>query len=273
MNDETWMRELARAARDEAEAERSGLDGRWDRLSAGELPAAEVEELRRRGESSEGAREAYEAFRPLGPEFKAQALAAVRARLKAGQAPPREAIPFAPRPERLELPTRRPRARRWAPWGVAAAAAAALVLFLRLPGGRQGPLPPYDADLSGGVVSHRGAGDPAGLSAWTFRQGSRLDLVLRPRTAVEGEVAAGCALLRGGEARSCDANLRVVAGGAIQVAGTIGEDLRLEPGEWRLCAAVGRPGDLPAGAALCPDASGETEEGRAGRWRFDLSIE
>ena len=72
------MSELGALARREGEAE-SLLDERWDRLAAGTLTAEEDAELRALAASSPEAREAYEAFRPLGAAFQARVVSAINA--------------------------------------------------------------------------------------------------------------------------------------------------------------------------------------------------
>jgi uncharacterized protein (DUF4415 family) len=80
MNDEPRLRELAQVIREE-KADRFRLDERWARLSSGELSEQEEAELRALAEVSLEARQAYEAFRPLGPEFQARMVQILRQRL------------------------------------------------------------------------------------------------------------------------------------------------------------------------------------------------
>jgi RNA polymerase sigma-70 factor (ECF subfamily) len=78
MNNDSILSELGALARREREAE-SPLDERWDRLAAGTLTAEEDAELRALAASSAEAREAYEAFRPLGADFQARVVRAINA--------------------------------------------------------------------------------------------------------------------------------------------------------------------------------------------------
>jgi RNA polymerase sigma-70 factor (ECF subfamily) len=78
MNNDSILSELGALARREREAE-SPLDERWDRLAAGTLTAEEDAELRALAASSAEAREAYEAFRPLGAAFQARVVRAINA--------------------------------------------------------------------------------------------------------------------------------------------------------------------------------------------------
>jgi RNA polymerase sigma-70 factor (ECF subfamily) len=79
MNKDSILSELGALARREGEAE-SPLDERWDRLAAGTLTAEEDAELRALAASSDEAREAYEAFRPLGAAFQARVVSAINAK-------------------------------------------------------------------------------------------------------------------------------------------------------------------------------------------------
>jgi RNA polymerase sigma factor (sigma-70 family) len=78
MNKDSILSELGALARQEGEGE-SPLDERWDRLAAGTLTAEEDAELRALATSSPEAREAYEAFRPLGAAFQARVVSAINA--------------------------------------------------------------------------------------------------------------------------------------------------------------------------------------------------
>lgn len=250
-DDEIWLRELARVAKDEQQAEETRLDERWDRLSAGELSAEEEAALRALAESSEDAREAYEAFRPLGPDFQARVVQALRDQRAAAS----ETAPLAPdgpaEPSARVLQFRR-RVRRLSGWLAAAAPiAAVLLLMLRGPGALP-PLPDYQPHPSGGVQAMRGAPDDLG----TLVPGSSFDLVLTPQTAVSGEVGVRCFLAR--DARGAglrpwpvpEAAIQKRPGGAVKIHGTVGREIVIPPGDWTLWAVVGRPRRLPDAAAL-----------------------
>lgn len=236
MSDDLWLKELAQVKRDEEEEERSRLDERWDRLSAGELSPEEEAELRALAETSEEAREAYEAFRPLGPDFQARVVSAVRAEQKAAE-PRRRVLPF--RPARL------------GGWLTAAAAAAAvLVIFLRPPA----PLPNYaPPELSGGSKALRGEE----MRTAPFAPGDPIHVVLRPETGVSkaGDLEARCVLVRGGEARVLDLQPVFDPGGSVRMDGELEADLAA--GAWTLWAVVGRPGRLPEPAELQALAASE----------------
>ena len=232
MNDDRLLRDLAQAAREEHEHEMERWDERWDRLAAGTLSAAEEAELRALAATSEEARLAYEAFRPLGPELQARVAAAIRAQTETGV--PREA----PQPARV-LPFR-----RWSGWLggslAAVAAAACLVLLLSTPAG----LPPYTLDVFGGDQTQRGV--PAGPgTARVLHPGSTIEVTVRPETGVSGPVAAHWYVTRGGEVRKLSGRTEISQEGAVRLSGTLGKDLAIAPGDWALWVVVGRPGKLP----------------------------
>jgi len=239
MSDNLWTRELTQVNREIQEEERRRLDERWDQLSGGELSPEEEVELRALAESSEEGREAWEAFRPLGPDFHASVVQAIR---EQGSAP--EVEPVKPLPE--PLPFRR---RTFAPagWGalVAAAAAAVVVLLVR----PAAPLPDYSLDVSGGSVVWRGE-VPESARGPVFAPGDRITVVLRPATRTKGkDLEAQCYLLRGPDLRRLELRREIDPGtGAVKMEGSIGRDL--QPGAWTLWAVVGRQGKLPAPADL-----------------------
>ena len=81
MSEDRLLRDLGHLAKEEEGAEKSRLDERWDRLAAGTLTAEEEAELLALAETSPEAREAWEAFRPLGPEFQARVVEKIAAEL------------------------------------------------------------------------------------------------------------------------------------------------------------------------------------------------
>lgn len=245
MSEDRLLRDLGQLAREREAEEAARLDERWDRLSRGALSAGEEAELRALAESSPEAREAYEAFRPLGPEFQAGVVQALQ------QA--REAEKAEPPPGRV-LPFRRLTA-RVAGWGSLAAtvAAAVLIVFLRSPP----PLPEYvSLDVTGGSSAYRGEV----AETDTFAPGDRIEMFLRPRTAVEKEprLEAGCFLVRNGEARRLEVRSEIEASGSIRMRGAIPADVR--PGDWTLWAVAGRAGDLPGPEDLRSLAGSQVRE-------------
>ena len=214
------------------------FDDRWDRLAAGTLTSEEDAELRALAATDPDAREAYEAFRPLGPEFLARIHAAIETPptiTRQAAAPPAAAstgkvLPFGRRTWKLS---------GWA--AAAAALAALLVVFVRPPA-----LPDYAlADLSGGTRATRGAAS-AGA---TFAPGDRFQVALRPQTgvrdgsALEAQAFLGASRVRDNALRRVEVHTRFDAAGSVKVEGAL--DPELSPGDWTLWLIVGRPGAAP----------------------------
>lgn len=239
MSDDLWIRELTQVNRESQDEERRRLDERWDRLSGGDLSPEEEAELRALAESSEEGLEAWEAFRPLGPDFHASVVQAIRDQ---GIAP--DAAPAEP-PMKL-LPFRK-RLSRLGGWGaLAAAAVAAVVVLLARPAG---PLPDYSLDVSGGSLVWRGE-IPESARGPVFAPGDQVQLVLRPDTETTGkDLDAQCYLFRDADVRRLELRRTIdPETGAVKMEGSIGQDL--QPGAWTLWAVVGRQGELPAPADL-----------------------
>ncbi|HEX9670359.1 MAG TPA: hypothetical protein VGC93_12875 [Thermoanaerobaculia bacterium] len=254
MRDDELLRQLADLARQEEEEEnRLPLDPRWDALAAGTLPPAEAEALRAEAEASPEKRAAYEAFAPLGEEFRERMVATARAGL-APAAPAKSAA--APRSSPApRLPLDRRQRRLWLS-GTAAAVvlAATVVLVLLLPGLGSEPLPPYAARLAGGTQEWRGGETevPAAEAPAVpvFAPGNRLELLFRPERAVGGRLAVETFVSRDGGLVPWTAPVEISEHGAVRLEGVIGEEVRLPPGEATLVVAIGRAGSLPGAAAL-----------------------
>ena len=239
MSDDHWQRELAQVSREQREEELRRLDERWDRLSRGELSPEEDAELRALAETSEEARAAYEAFRPLGPGFHASVVRAVR---KQGLPSPAKLLPF-----------RRRSLIGWSAAAAAVAAAASVILLLR----PLAPLPGYSLEVTGGVRAWRGE-EPT--EALALAPGDRFQVIVRPQTAVSDapRLEALCVLTRSGELRVLEARSEIdPAGGAVKMEGSL--DRGVPPGRWTLWAVVGRPGKLPDPAALLSLTPGARE--------------
>jgi len=239
MSNDLWIRELTQVNRESQEEEHRQLDERWDRLSGSELSPEEEAELRALAESSEEGREAWEAFRPLGADFQAGVVQAIRE--EQGSLP--EVEPVKPLTE--PLPFRR---RTFAPagWGALAAAAAAAVVLLAHPAA---PLPDYSLEVSGGSVVWRGK-VPEPARGPVFAPGDHVTVVLRPATGTLGKgLDAECHLLRGWDQHRLEV-LRTEIDpnrGSVKMECSIGRDL--PPGTWTLWAIVGR-GRLPTALDL-----------------------
>jgi hypothetical protein len=251
MSEDPLLRELGRLAQEEKEAEDARRDERWDRLAAGTLSAEEDAALRALAATSLAAREAYEAFRPLGADFQARVVEKLAGELRRGEP---EAWPPEPRSRLLPF---RPASWGFAGWlGAAAVAASGLLLVVRGPA-TMPPLPLYSAELKGEIRTQRGAPGPA-AGPQQFGPGSRLSLVVRPEHPVVGEVEARALLARSAENVPCRPaapaapapRLDISAGGVVQLQGTIGEDIRLPPGRGRVWIVVGRRGRIPLAGEL-----------------------
>jgi hypothetical protein len=245
MSEDPLLRELGRLAQEEKEAEDARRDERWDRLAAGTLSAEEDAALRALAATSPAAREAYEAFRPLGADFQARVVGALESELR------RAAAAAEPREARSRLLPFRPATWRLAGWlGAAAVAASGLFLVVRGPAAPP-PLPLYSAKLSGGIQTLRGASSPA-AGPQLFAPGSRLKLVVSPEYPVAGEVEARALLARGAEIVPWPLAPRpdISVQGAVLLQGTIGEDIRLPPGPSRVWIVVGLQGKIPPAGEL-----------------------
>lgn len=215
------LSELADLAREDGAGE-ARFDERWDRLAAGTLAAEEEAELLALAESSPEAREAWEAFRPLGPEFQARVVERIAAGLpKKGWA---RILPFPP-------------AFRIGGWVTAAAAAAAVFFVILRPAA---PLPGYQMDEVSLASS-----EMRGEVVEDFAPGDRIEVGLRPATeSRSGRLEARLFLLQGEELRGLDARkVKDDPGGAMKLAAELDPDLW--PGDWTLLAVVGRPRSLP----------------------------
>jgi hypothetical protein len=242
MSEDRLLRDLGQLAREREAEEAARLDERWDRLSHGALSPEEEAELRALAESSPEAHEAYEAFRPLGPDFQAGVVQKLQ-QARAKETPPARVLPF----RRLTS--------RIAGWGALAAsvAAAVLIVFLRAPA----PLPEYASlGVTGGSSAYRGETG----EARAFAPGDRVQVVLQPRTAASGAppLEAGCFLVRDGEARRLEVRSEIEPSGSIRMTGRVPADVR--PGGWTLWAVAGRAGDLPGPEEIRSQAGREVRQ-------------
>lgn len=170
------------------------------------------------------------------------------------------AIQKAQKPPPRVLPFPQPAAWLWKAAAATAAAAAALFLFVRTPAPLPA-LPAYTAHLSVGAQSSRGTAEPSsGLPV--FIPGTRLTLDLRPEQAVAESVEAQAFLARGADIFlwKPEPPLDLPPGGAVRLQGRLGEEIRLQPGEWRIWIVVGRPGKIPPADKIVAEL-------RAGRTR------
>ena len=271
MTEDRLTEELARVAREEEVKQRRLLDERWDFLAAGDLSAEDRRELEARaGESATGAA-AWEAFRPLGADFRQQLAAKLTAAAGAEE-------PVAPKtPVKGQVvPFERPRRRRWVQWSIPAAAIAASLVLVFRPLGEMPPLPSYEIVVGGTVAEQRSVSAPDPEGVQPFAAGNRFELVLTPLTAVEGAVSAKIWRLQAGQLRALSSPPpEVAASGTVRLRGTVGEGLDLPQGRSSLVVVVGRSGELPGDTELVAAlSSAQQAAGDAWRaWRVELRVQ
>jgi len=248
MNDRL-LRELGELARKEAEAEQARLDERWDRLAAGTLTAEEETELKALAASSPEAREAYEAFRPLGADFQARVASAINSqRASEAQATQkkRKPVSFFWRV-----------ARRMEVWIGAPAAVAAGVFFLV----RVLALPAYTFDEIHGNQISRGGEPNSSSGTPVFDPDSPLTFVVRPPHTVTVPVEARGFLAHGAELIPWEPGI-LGTDGTFRFEGKLS---RLQPGEWKIWVVIARRGKLPSPARL----QSELRAGRTQAWAWE----
>jgi hypothetical protein len=160
----------------------------------------------------------------------------------------------APRRDRPAPATRRRRL-LFGGWAAAtAAAAAAAILAIVRPWAGPAPLPSYEAHLAGDTRAWRSPERPPqappAARPREFQPGNRLELVLTPAVAVEARPEVATFLVRSGDLAAWAVPFEVSDYGAVRVAGTVGEDVQLPPGESTMVVAIGSPGALPPPAEL-----------------------
>lgn len=225
------------ALRKEAHERDPSQHPRWEALAKGELSADEERALAEEAEASPAIRELFEAYRPLGPEAEDR----YTARLLAAAKPPR--APDKPKP------VRRPTWRS-SVIGLALAAALAAVLFIPRPSA----LPEYSIAIAGGEQVVRGE-PQAAHGTPIIGPGSRLSIVLRPATKLEGAIEARAFLVRDGSARVWSPPIEISSAGAVRIEGTREQLFHGVPaGRWEIVVALSKPGDAPNADDLRPKA-------------------
>jgi hypothetical protein len=254
-DDDRLLRDLASLAREEEAHDRELLDDRWDRLAAGELSPEEGARLAAEAEGSEEARLAYESFRPLGATFQSRVAAQVLAeqgKAKGGLA--RSQVPFPParatRPKRAEPSLPRRTLWRWGWRGLVAAAALAGAVVV----GPQLFVPPFPAYelalLPEGEATERSLEAAPDEAPALFHPGTAFEVAVRPLVPIDdlhGTLEVRCLLQDGARVRSwpaCAERAEIAPTRAVRIAGTLGEDLSLEPGTWTLWVVLGRQGKI-----------------------------
>lgn len=260
-NDDPLLRDLAAFAREEEEREEALLDGRWDALARGELEAEEARRLLEGDGGGKEARERQEAFRPLEPAFHERVAARLVAELAAPAGARRVPVtPAAPvRREHLTgaLAVRR-RASRRSAWRALAAAAVLAAAALFVPRLWVPPFPAYEVAVAplGEVGERAFEAAPRGGAPALFHPGTAFEAAVRPLApvapgdALRGNFEVRCYLQGTGAAPevrawvSCAERAEIAPTLAVRVAGTVGEELTLEPGSWTLWIVLGRRGEI-----------------------------
>jgi len=221
------MKALAETARKRKDREPSPS---WDALAAGELSSEDRAALA--AEDPDG--ELADLFEPLGDDFVSGVLDDV---LGAGHGEPSldgvdgeglpegaSLAPSDPGSESATEPLPAPANRR--PWWLAVLvpltlAAAVLLAIVAWP--RSEPLPGYAFEISGGDQVVRGGDEPDAAQVLELSPGSRLRLVARPPTPVEGGVAASLLVGSDAELRAVPAQLDVSESGSVRWEGVAGQ--------------------------------------------------
>lgn len=259
MDDPEFLRDLAQTAREEDAEERRRWE-RWERLTDGDLFPEEVAELRAQATASAEDDVAYEAFRPLGPDFSARVVARIEPLVQEG--PPsleREALARQVARERGPRPADEKASQDpAAPWwmggfvwrmgfagsGLAATAATLMVFFFRLP-----PLPRISvAEVKPGIEMTRG-GEPEASGASILFLGEPFSAVARPeeKLAARREIEPRCYVqpppptaraLREASCKTLERNSRT---GAVKIEGRLPRDLPTGPATlWVVVAYRGK---------------------------------
>ncbi|HKI04367.1 MAG TPA: hypothetical protein VKK31_20485 [Thermoanaerobaculia bacterium] len=249
MNDENWIRELTKITLEQQEEE-SQLDERWDRLSSGELSPEEETELLALAETSEEGRKAYEAFRPLGPEFQASVVRTIRKKRKKRTLWEFLADHWKALANLLPLP----RSAQFAGLGTAAAVAVVLIHLGRIPPSPPPippPIPDYVKESLQGDQDSRGKGGPS-TSLPVFSPGSQLSLILGPQQDVTGPVEAHAFLTDGEDVVPWkpEPPLDIAGSGVVRLRGTLGQEIQLPLGVQTIWIVISRPGKGPSARNL-----------------------
>jgi len=258
-NETELLRELGRLA-----AEQQGPAAEDETLGAlceGDLTAEARKELRRRAEGDVQLVRAIEAYEPLDDAARQRIADRIVNGLRAGElgAAPRRVVPWSEKRAERGLRAHRPRLFNWI--AVPLAAAAALLLWLMYPGrwdaGSQA-LPRYALQAEGSVQQVRGNAPTAARRVTLSRHGE-LTVLLRPGTAVRGEISTG-AFVRGADNwKRIPAQAQTSPSGAVRVvlaARRLAETGVRAP--YPVCLLIARPpafGDQAARLAFA-DASG-----------------
>lgn len=254
MNDDELLEEIGKAAR----AERDDDPGeQWDALAEGTLDAETVAELEALAAEDPDLGEALAAFTPLGDEAKDRFTGAILAEL--APAPAATSEPAAPAEAKTGGAKIIPFPRRAATWLVPLAAAAAVAVLLLRPTTAP-PFTAYQLDATAGERALRGS-EPATAELPRYRDGSGLEIILRPQTRLDGTATVRAFLARGEAIDPWPAPVESAEGGAFRVSGVAGQLLPNVRGEIELLFAVGPAERRPATVEQVREALSEAPRG------------
>ena len=204
-----------------ARSEERPSDERWEALTRGEMPAEELAELERRAETDPEIARMLELHRPLDREARQRIV---------GRLTPAKVVPLWQRVVTVAVPL---------------AAAAALVLWLAQPA-HVSPLPAYQLSASGESAVRS---DPSTAGPIRLTPGSQLRLVIRPATAVEGDVAVRFHAKQADQIEPLAIEAERAEAGALRLNAPAERIFGSRRGTWTLVALVGRPEVLERDAA------------------------
>jgi hypothetical protein len=240
-NEDPLLDALGKLAR--ADEQPEGDQARLEALVRGELPHDEASALEQRASADPALQQALEAYRPFDQAARERIAQQIAHDLFGENA----AEPSATLQKQVvDLASHRQRRRRRATrlsWiALPLAAAAALVLWLALPGRGPATLPDYTLEPTGGIQALRGT--QQATEVVRLKPDSRLTLTLRPTTGVEGPVEARAFIVVGQKRRPVDFETKVAPSGAMQLSGTAEDLFGEQRGEHVLEVLVARPDAL-----------------------------
>jgi hypothetical protein len=259
------LRDVARERRAE-----DSDDGQWEARRRGQLSEGEEQAL-----ASQAASDEYAAhMRALSEPLDAGAQEALLARVTdlISQAQPARtdapgqttaAVAAAPTATVSDLSARRRKLRATGALGVVLAAAAALLVLVRAPGGELA-LPPYEGELTGTDRAERaGASVQPSEPRKHISPGAQVRLRARPLEplAEQTQLAGRLFLVQGAHAEPVAVPVSVGARGAAQVSAPYEALFGARTGAWDLVLFVGTAQALPASAdaALAQLARGDSQ--------------
>ncbi len=240
-----WLRDLGRVAREEIEAEDlRRFDRRWDAYAAGTLTPARRAALLDEARASAEGRRAAELFRPLDEDFKERLAGQTCAEVRAGMRPAEESSGETRRKSRLpEWLLGHGGAWRLQLAAVAAVAVVAALVGFRLLTGAGGTLPAFDVQVEPMSSRQRSGTD-------VFTPDAPLRIRLQPETASEIRPEVRLYVRREGRIErwtAAEEKVRLPGGGVIFVETPAWE---FGPGDWTLSVVLGRRGTLPSDVEL-----------------------